>query len=76
MEKEAIIKQTVALLQLLPNDKVEEVNDFVAYIYNKHESEILTKGIMSLTEKNNSFEFLMEDKVEYSLANCKEIFVK
>jgi len=72
MTKEAIIKKTVKTLNILPNEKAEEIADFADYIMKKYEDDILTKGIQKLTEQSNAFSFLNEEEELYSLKDIKE----
>jgi hypothetical protein len=72
MTKEAIIEKTIKTLNILPNDKAEEIADFADYIMKKYEEDILTQGIQKLTEQSDSFSFLTEEDDLYSIKDIKE----
>ncbi len=72
MTKEAIIQKTVQALKSLPDDKAEEVSDFVDFLLKKYEEQILQKGIEKLQSESNIFNFLHEDEELYSTADIKQ----
>jgi hypothetical protein len=72
MTKEAIIEKTVKTLNILPSEKVEEIADFADFILKKHEEYILQKGIYKLTEDSETFNFLNEEEVLYSVKDIKK----
>lgn len=72
MTKEAIIEKTIKTLSELPADKAEEVADFADFVLKKYEEQILQKGIYKIAEAGNSFNFLNEDEVIYSVKDIKE----
>jgi hypothetical protein len=72
MTKEAIIEKTVKTLNILPSEKAEEVADFADFILKKHEEYILQKGIYKLTEDSETFNFLNEEEVLYSVKDVKK----
>jgi hypothetical protein len=67
MNKEKIILRTIQILEKLPLDKIKEVNDFADFILSKLDDELLTKGIQKITEKNNAFKFLEDEKIYIEL---------
>jgi hypothetical protein len=71
--KDHIINRTIEILNTLPQDKVEEIYDFVCFIAKRYEDEILTQGIQILTEEGGAFDFLNnEDETLYTLKDLKE----
>ena len=72
MTKEAIIQKTIKTLSKLPNEKAEEVADFVDDILKKYEDHILVNGIEKLVSKSQAFQFLNDDEDIYSEDDIKE----
>jgi hypothetical protein len=72
MTKEAIIEKTLKTLNILPTEKAEEIADFADFILKKHEEYILQKGIYKFTEEGETFNFLNEEEVLYSVKDVKE----
>ncbi len=72
MTKEAIIKKTLKTLNVLPAEKAEEVSDFADFILKKHEEYILQKGIYKIAEESETFNFLNEEEVLYTVKDIKE----
>ena len=72
MTKEAIIEKTVKTLNILPNEKAEEIADFADYIMKKYEDDTLTHGIQKLTEQSNVFSFLNDEEALYSVKDIKQ----
>ena len=74
MTKEAIIEKTVRLLDGLAPDKVQEIADFVEYIFIKQDESELQSGIQYLVSNSDTFSFLNGDEDIYSLNDLKEKF--
>jgi hypothetical protein len=72
MTKEAIIEKTVKTLNILPNEKAEEIADFADYIMKKYEDDTLTRGIQKPTEQSNVFSFLNDEEALYSVKDIKQ----
>lgn len=62
MTKEQLINKTQETLSKLPQDKIQEINDFADYILNKYEEETLQKGVEKLMSNSKSFDFLMDEE--------------
>jgi hypothetical protein len=72
MTKEAIIKKTLKTLNVLPAEKAEEVADFADFMLKKHEEYILQKGMYKMMEESETFKFMNEEEVLYSVKDIKE----
>lgn len=72
MTKKELIHKTVETLSQLPQNKIQEVDDFASSILKKHEEDIIRKGIQQLSESSGSFDFLEEEEVLYSVDDLKE----
>lgn len=74
MTKEAIIQKTVKALNILPEEKAEEIFEFVEFISKKYEDQILQKEIETLQSNGNAFNFLNEEEDLYSADDIKQKF--
>ncbi|MGC4129321.1 MAG: hypothetical protein QM564_07115 [Bergeyella sp.] len=74
MTREAIIERTIKIINKLPDEKVQEISDFAAFIIKRYEEFLLTKGIQNLAEQGKSFNFLNEEEDIYSESDLKELY--
>jgi hypothetical protein len=74
MNKQSIIRKTIQTLQVLPQDKVQEISNFADFLLKKHEDLILQQGITSLQSESDAFSFLNEEEELYTTADIKEKF--
>lgn len=73
MTKQAVIEKTLSYLNNLPDEKPEEILDYVEYITSKYNDAILQAGIHALVSSSTSFDFLKEEADLYTLADIKEV---
>jgi len=71
MDKQILIKKTITNIQRLPATKVKEVNDFVEFLLNKIDDQILTQGIQGISSSSKSFDFLNHEPDLYSINDLK-----
>lgn len=71
MDKGVLIKKTINNIQKLPANKVKEVNDFVEFLLNRIDDQIITEGIQELASASKSFGFLNEEPDLYSVSDLK-----
>lgn len=74
MTRQAIIQKTVQALQILPQDKAQEISDFADFMLRKYEDLILQQGIQALQSQSEAFAFINDEKDLYSPADVKEKF--
>jgi hypothetical protein len=74
MTRQAIIKQTIKAINQLPEDKAQEISDFVDFIIKRYEENQLTEGIQEITSKSEAFNFLNDEEDLYSLSDIKELY--
>ena len=72
MSRRQAIEKTLEAINQLPDDKVGEVADFVAFILEKHEENTLQSGIQRLMETSDAFAFLHDEEDLYTLNDLKE----
>lgn len=71
MDKQILIKKTNSNIQRLPASKVQEVNDFVEFLLNKIDDQIITEGIQQIASKSKAYEFLNDEPDLYSVNDLK-----
>ncbi len=74
MTREATIKSTILSIEKLPDDKLQEVSNFISFILKQCEEQQLNQGIQRLTEESKTFEFLKEEEDLYSIEDLKEVY--
>ena len=74
MTRQAIIQKTIQALQTLPQDKAEEISDFVDFMLRKYEDLALQQGIQTIQSQSQTFAFLNQEEDLYSPADIKEKF--
>jgi len=72
MARETLIKKTLRTLSKLPPEKVKEVSDFADYILQKHDEEIMQKGMEKLVTDSETFYFLKDEEDLYTVEDLKE----
>ncbi|KIA86093.1 hypothetical protein [Kaistella jeonii] len=71
MERVSFIEKTIKIINQLPENKVEEISDFAAFILKKYEESLLKDNIAELIEQSKSYDFLREDEVIYSISDVR-----
>ena len=74
MTRDILIKKTLDSLSRLPDQRIQEVSDFVEFLVTKIDGKLITEGIQQLAADSKSFSFLEEEEVLYSKADLKEIY--
>ncbi len=74
MTRQAIIERTIKAINLLPEDKAEEISDFADFVSKRYEEHSLTQGIQKLTADSQAFDFLNNEEDLYSVADLKEVY--
>ncbi len=71
MTNAQLVNKTILNIQKLPLNKVQEVNDFVEFLLNKIDDQIITEGIKSLVQDSKTFQFLEDEPDLYSVNDLK-----
>lgn len=58
-------------MKLLPESKIQEINDFVDFLLFKIDEEITTENIQKIVSESNSFDFLNEERELYNESDLK-----
>lgn len=74
MTRNILIKKTIEKIQKLPESNLKEISDFADFLLNKINDRILTDGIMQLSAKSKSFDFLKNEEDLYSKDDLKETY--
>ena len=74
MNRQLIIERTVKAINLLPEDKAEEISDFADFVYKRFEEQRLTDAILQIASQSETFEFLQDEEDLYSEADLKEVY--
>ena len=72
MTKKALINRTVAMLEKLPEHKIQAIAEFADFILKKEEERILQKGIKTIVTESDSFAFLRDEEDLYGEGDLKE----
>ncbi len=73
-EQRSNYKKTIKALQVLPEDKAEEISNFAGFMLHKYEDLTLQQDMQTLQSKTETFAFLHDDEDLYSPADIKEKF--
>jgi hypothetical protein len=74
MNRQATIQKTMEMISALPDEKIEEISDFAAYVLKKYDDQILRQGMYTLAEQSDAFNFVNEDEEIYTINDLKERF--
>jgi len=72
MTRQVLIDKVLKKIKLLPDSKLEEINDFADFLLNRLDDRILTEGIRNMAADSKAFEFLNEEEDLYSVNDLKE----
>ncbi|MCZ2395006.1 MAG: DUF2281 domain-containing protein [Chitinophagales bacterium] len=74
MTRENTIESAIQTIKRLPNDKLQEVSNFISFLLKQYEEEQLTQGIQKLSADSMTFEFLSQEEDIYSIDDLKEVY--
>ena len=74
MEREVLIERTIRKIERLPTTRVREVNDFVEFIVQRADDEMITEGLQQLMSYSNTYDFLYNEPELYSVNDLKVKF--
>ncbi|MEJ7739731.1 MAG: hypothetical protein WKF97_20080 [Chitinophagaceae bacterium] len=74
MKRQAIIDQTIQIINQLPQDKAVEISDFAAFVLKRYEEQTIIENIQQIVSDSNAFSFLAEEEDLYSINDLKERF--
>lgn len=65
MERDLLIRKTTHRIKLLPDNKLEELADFVEFLLQKKADQELTEDLRKLASSSTAFDFLDEEEELY-----------
>lgn len=74
MTRQAIIERTIRAINQLPDEKAQEISDFVDFVISRYEEAQLAEGIQKLAAQSQTFDFLNDEEDLYSEADLKEVY--
>ena len=74
MTRQAMIERTVKAINLLPEDKAEQISDFADFVSKRYEEQLIQQGIQKLAADNKTFDFLVSEEDLYTEADLKEVY--
>ncbi len=74
MNRELLINRTINNISLLPDWRLKEISDYVDFLLKTHDDKKITEGIMKLTSKSKSFDFLNQEEDIYDESDLIEKF--
>jgi hypothetical protein len=75
MEREVLVKNTIGRIGQLPTKRVQEVNDFVEFIFRRTDDDRITEGLQHLSSISHTYDFLYDEPELYSVNDLKVRFV-
>lgn len=72
MNRQILIKKVLNKINLLPDSKIQEVNDFADFLLGKIDDNITLEGIQKLVSDSQTFDFLKDEEDLYSVNDVKE----
>ena len=71
MDKSILVNKTINNIKKLPVSKVKEVNDFVEFLLNRIDDQVITEGIQEIASTSKSFDFLNNEPDLYTVSDLK-----
>ncbi len=75
MKKQKLIEHTLNTIHLLPLNEVKETADYANFLLKRHDEKMLRNGIQQMIVTSKSFEFVIREEENYSLADLKEVYL-
>jgi hypothetical protein len=72
MNRKVLINNVISKINLLPDIKIREVNDFADFLLSKIDDKITLEGIQKLTSDSKAFDYLKDEENLYTVNDLKE----
>ena len=72
MDRKILLEKLTSKINLLPDSKIQEINDFTDFLLRKIDDNITVEGIQKLISDSRAFDFLKEDDDLYTVNDLKE----
>ena len=71
MEREVLMKKTIDKIEQLPTIRIQEVDDFVEFLIQNANDEMITEGLQKLSSLGHTYDFLYDEPDLYSVNDLK-----
>jgi hypothetical protein len=71
MNRQSLIDKTIQKINLLPDSKIREINEYADFLLSRIDDHILLEGIGKLTSGSKSFEYLLDEEDLYTEEDLK-----
>lgn len=72
MDRKIFIEKLKDKISKLPDNKIQEVNDFADFLLSKIDDHITVEGIQKMMNDSKAYDFLKEDDDLYTIKDLKE----
>jgi hypothetical protein len=72
MDRKIFIEKLKSKISRLPDNKIQEVNDFADFLLSKIDDHITVEGIQKLMSDSKAYNFLKDDDDLYTVNDLKE----
>ncbi len=72
MDRKVLIEKLKSKINLLPDSKIQEINDFADFLLSKIDDKITVEGIAKITSDSKAFDFLKDEENLYTVNDLKE----
>jgi hypothetical protein len=76
MSRIELIETTLKSIEKLPENELQEINDFAEFLLSKVDKKQLTKDISQINLASGSYKFLAQDDNIYTVNDLKEKYGK
>jgi len=71
MSKEKLFEETVEMINRLPDEKLLQVHDFIAFLLSKIDDGIIQENLQALSSQSKTLRFLDEEEDLYTVNDLK-----
>jgi len=72
MDRKVLLEKLKIKIDLLPDSKIQEIDDFADFLLSKIDDKIAVEGIQKLISDSKAFDFLNDDEDLYTVSDLKE----
>jgi len=72
MDRKILIEKLKDKISQLPDNKIQEINDFADFLLCKIDDHITVEGIQKMMNDSKAYDFLKEDDDLYTINDLKE----
>jgi len=72
MNRRILIDNVISKIHMLPDYKIQEVNDFADFLLSRIDEKITVEGIQKIASGSKTFKFLKDEEDLYTVNDLKE----